>query len=207
MTFSPELIALGKYLAGEFDNREQALAEPIWYVHLRLWLRPVTLFVEDSITLFAEQASIVNLDSPYRPRLLRLRESQTKPLSLQIEHYMFEDIEAVKGAGRNSDLLKQITTERVKFLPSCTLSVKIDSIGSSYQFSAFPLTEEPCTFTYQENQFQVSLGLQATSEELLTYDRGIDPKTGKAIWGALVGPYRFHKRYDFAHELSIAKAV
>lgn len=204
MTFSPELIALGKYLAGEFDNREQALAEPIWYVHLRLWLRPVPLFSEDSIALFAEQASVVNLDSPYRPRLLRLRENQTNPLSLQIEHYMFEDIEFVKGAGRNSDILKQITAESVKFLPNCTLSVKIEPIGSSYQFNAFPNTEDPCTFTYQGNNFQVALGLQVSSEELLTYDRGIDPETGKAIWGAIIGPYRYRKRQDFASELYFA---
>jgi hypothetical protein len=202
MTFSPELIALGQYLAGEFDNREQALAEPIWYVHLRLWLRPVPLFSEDSIALFAEQASVVNLDSPYRPRLLRLRENPTNPLSLQIEHYMFEDIEFVKGAGRNPDILKQITAESVKFLPNCTLSVKIEPIGSSYQFSAFPNTEDPCTFTYQGKNFQVALGLQVTSEELLTYDRGIDPETGKAIWGAIIGPYRYRKRQDFASELS-----
>ncbi|MDJ0689048.1 MAG: CpcT/CpeT family chromophore lyase [Xenococcaceae cyanobacterium MO_188.B32] len=48
MTLSPQLIALGTYLAGEFDNQQQALAEPAWYVHLRLWKRPVPLFTEDS---------------------------------------------------------------------------------------------------------------------------------------------------------------
>ncbi|MBV8887772.1 MAG: hypothetical protein JO235_27770 [Chroococcidiopsidaceae cyanobacterium CP_BM_RX_35] len=54
MPFSPELIALAHYLTGKFDNQEQATAEPAWYVHLRLWQRPVPLFTEDSITLFAE---------------------------------------------------------------------------------------------------------------------------------------------------------
>ena len=55
MTISPELIALAQYMAGEFDNREQALAEPTWYVHLRMWQRPlpVPLFSEPSIALFA----------------------------------------------------------------------------------------------------------------------------------------------------------
>ena len=52
--FSPELIALARYMAGEFDNREQAIADPAWYVHLHLWQRPVPLFLEDSFTLFAE---------------------------------------------------------------------------------------------------------------------------------------------------------
>ncbi len=56
---TPELITFGRYLAGEFENQRQAQAEPVWYVHLRLWLRPLPLFREDSIALFAEQASII----------------------------------------------------------------------------------------------------------------------------------------------------
>ncbi|WP_342749105.1 CpcT/CpeT family chromophore lyase [Tychonema bourrellyi] len=66
MTFSPELIALAQYMAGDFDNSEQALAEPVWYVHLRFWQRPlpVSLFSEPSIALFAEQANILELDKP-----------------------------------------------------------------------------------------------------------------------------------------------
>ncbi len=70
------LKTLGQYLAGEYDNRDQAIAEPIWYVHLKFWLRPVPLFANDSITLFAEQANILKVDQPYRQRLMRLRETQ-----------------------------------------------------------------------------------------------------------------------------------
>ena len=40
---TPELITFGRYLAGEFENQRQAQAEPVWYVHLRLWLRPLPL--------------------------------------------------------------------------------------------------------------------------------------------------------------------
>jgi hypothetical protein len=106
MTLSPELITLARYMAGEFDNQQQALADPAWYVHLRLWQRPVPLFTEDSLTLFAEQANIVNLDKPYRPRILRLYLSDTTPASLQVQYYMLKDPEAIRGAGRNPQLLR-----------------------------------------------------------------------------------------------------
>ncbi|MDY7021511.1 MAG: CpcT/CpeT family chromophore lyase, partial [Cyanobacteriota bacterium] len=43
MSFSPELIALARYLAGEFDNIAQASAEPVWYVPLYLWHRPLPI--------------------------------------------------------------------------------------------------------------------------------------------------------------------
>ncbi|HEY9302185.1 MAG TPA: CpcT/CpeT family chromophore lyase, partial [Phormidium sp.] len=88
MTISPELIALAQYMAGEFDNREQALADPTWYVHLRLWQRPlpIPLFSEPSIALFAEQANILELDKPYRPRIVQLRQVKTAPGLIEAQY-------------------------------------------------------------------------------------------------------------------------
>lgn len=204
MTLSPELITLARYMAGEFDNQQQAIAEPVWYVHLRLWQRPVPLFTEDSLTLFAEQANIVNLDKPYRPRILRLQSSDTTPASLQVQYYMLKDTEAIRGAGRNPELLRQLTSEDIEFLPGCNLTVKQQQVGpNSYEFSASSATGTPCGFSYQGNSYQVSLGFEATAEEFRSYDKGIDSTTGKAIWGALMGPFRFTKRQDFATELPV----
>lgn len=204
MTLSPELITLARYMAGEFDNQQQAIAEPVWYVHLRLWQRPVPLFTEDSLTLFAEQANIVNLDKPYRPRILRLQSSDTTPASLQVQYYMLKDTEAIRGAGRNPELLRQLTSEDIEFLPGCNLTIKQQQVTpNSYEFSASSATGTPCSFSYQGNSYQVSLGFEATAEEFRSYDKGIDPTTGKAIWGALMGPFRFTKRQDFATELPV----
>jgi len=198
MAFSHQLTALATYLAGEFDNQQQALAEPAWYVDLRLWIRPVPIFTEDSITLFAEQANIVNLAQPYRPRILRLRERDR----IEVEYYMFKDITTVKGAGQNRDLLQQITPQQIEFLPNCTLKVATDSlVNHKYSFDTSPAIDKPCSFCYQGNTFHVFLGFKATITELQTYDKGIDMETGKAIWGALMGSYRFTKRQDFSSEL------
>lgn len=211
MTFSPEPIALGRYLAGEFDNQQQAIAlrarsanaEPAWYVHLRLWQRPVPLFTEDSITFFAEQANIVNLDRPYRQRLLRLRHS-TQTSSLQVEYYMFKDPASVRGAARHPELLNSVTPAQIEFLPSCTLNVTQRQLApNTYEFSTSPAGDSPCCFSYEGETYQVSLGFDATAEEFRTYDKGIDPKTGKALWGALMGPYRFRKRQDFSADLPV----
>jgi hypothetical protein len=197
---SPELITLGTYLAGEFDNQQQALAQPAWFVHLRLWIRPVPIFTEDSITLFAEQANIVNLDRPYRPRILRLIQRE----NIEIKYYAFKDIERIKGAGLNRNLLQQINPTELEFLPNCTLQVATVKINSDrYSFTTTPVLETPCTFNYQGNVFQVFLGFSVTSESLETYDKGIDPTTGKAIWGALMGAYCFTKRQDFSGELIV----
>lgn len=199
MTLSSQLLKLAHYLAGEFDNREQALAEPIWYVHLRLWQRPVpvVVFPEPGVTLFAEQASLVNLAHPYRPRILHLCEPT--PGTLSVRYYMPKDIEAIRGAGENPELLQQLTLEQLEPLPGCTLTVTTTPFtAQDYQFEATLPPGAQCCFTYQGETRFVSLGFTATPEQFLSYDKGIDPATGKALWGAKVGPFRFHKRQDFS---------
>lgn len=204
MKFSAQLIALASYMAGEFDNQAQAIADPAWYVHLRLWQRPVPLFSEDSITLFAEQANIVNLEQAYRPRIIRLRERTDLNSSLEVQYYMLKDPASVQGAGRDREKLKTLTPEQIEFLPGCTLNVTQNSLATpGYHFQSFLPPDSPCCFTYRGETYQVSLGFEATPEEFLTYDKGIDPQTGKAIWGALLGPFRFTKRQDFAAEIAL----
>ncbi len=193
---TPQLQRLADYLAGEFENKEQAAAEPVWYVHLRLWLRPVHLFQGDSLCLYAEQASIVNLDQPYRPRLLRLCENNWG--AIEVRHYMFSDIGAVAGAGTNPGILTSIDEQQVQFLPGCTLTVTESATG----FVATPRSNDKCTVNYGGQTFQVALGFEVSDGQLKTYDKGINPVTGQGIWGALMGPYVYRKQKDFSHEFS-----
>lgn len=198
MSFSPDLITLGAYLAGEFDNQAQATADPIWYVHLRLWQRPVHLFAQDSITLFAEQANVINLDNPYRQRIIRLFPKTKSDAGLQVQYYMPKKPEAFKGAGRHPALLDGLTPEQLDFLPGCHLTITQQTVANnSYKFTATPPPHTCCSFTYLGNTIQVALGFEATAREFYSYDKGIDSQTGKATWGAISGPYRYTKREQY----------
>ncbi len=195
MSLSPPLLALGDYLTGEFDNREQALAEPVWYVHLRLWQRPVPLFPQDSITLFVEQANIVNLERPYRQRIMRLMEVSNPDVPLRVQYYMLKDPTAFSGAGCNPGLLNRLTTDQIDLLPGCLLNVTLQTLAANhYKFAATPPPETRCCFTYLGNTTQVALSFEATQDEFISYDKGIDPATGKYLWGAILGPFRYTKR-------------
>lgn len=201
-----QLNTLATYLAGEFGNQQQAASQPAWFVNLRLWIRPVPIFTADSITLFAEQANVIKLNQPYRPRILRLRQRE----SIEVEFYMFEDIATARGAiatargaGRDKSLIEQITPDKIKFLPNCTLKVDSQQLSNgTYCFETTPVNQEPCSVSYQGTTFQVFLGFKATADELLTYDKGIDPTTGAGTWGALMGPYCFSKLEDFSRDLN-----
>lgn len=202
MNLSPELITLANYLAGEFDNCEQALAEPAWYVNLRLWQVPVDLFAEDSLSLFAEQVNIITPNNPYRQRVMRLQIDRNPGSEqyLQVQYYLPKNPTALAGAGRNRELLKGLKPSDLEFLPGCILNVNTQMIAAnSYRFIAKPPRDIHCCFTFQGKTIQVSLGFEVTSSELFSYDKGIEPQTGKAIWGALLGPFSYTKReqYEF----------
>ncbi len=189
-------------MAGEFDNREQAIAEPIWYVHLRLWQRPVPLFTEDSLTLFAEQASVISLDKPYRQRLIRLMQTNDREAPLQAQYYAFKDPTAAQGAGQKPEFLKALTLDQLAYLPGCVL--KITQQHTAKEIVAAPMPGSRCFFSYQGKQSQVQLGFAASPGKFDSHDKGIDSETQNATWGAVLGPYRYTKRQDFAGELAIA---
>ena len=197
MPLSDSLVQLAACLAGEFDNREQAIADPVWFVHLRLWHRPVALFTEDSVTLFAEQANILQLEHPYRQRLLRLQ-TTAESGDLNVQYYGFKDPSSVKGAGQHPERLQHLTLEDIEYLPGCILTVPAPT-GDRY--TADPPAGAQCYFTYLEETRQVCLGFAVSPTEFLSFDKGVDPKTGQALWGALMGPYRFTKRqaYPLSH--------
>lgn len=196
MTSSPHLSILAEYLAGEFSNKEQATSEPAWYVNLLMWQRPVSLFQEDSIALFAEQANTLNLEQPYRQRVMRITPSSAD--AFKVQFYMFKDPTAWQGAGRNYQLLDTITSEEIDILPGCVLTVYTENKAQDqYKFIAKPIPDTRCTFNYAGNTVEVSLGFEATQKEFFSYDKGIDPQTRKATWGAILGPYRYTKLQQY----------
>jgi CpeT/CpcT family (DUF1001) len=195
------LVRLAGLLAGIYDNREQAIESPVWYVHLQAWWLPVNLFSEDSLTLFAEQANVLTPDRPYRQRLVRLCERSGQ---IQAQFYQFVEPGSVLGAGQNHELKDQILAADILELPGCVLDVQ--ALGQG--FSAVPRVGDRCAFQYPDGQGcqktgQVELGFAVNPGEYHSYDKGINPDTGKAIWGAMMGPYRFTKRQDYnRHEIT-----
>jgi CpeT/CpcT family (DUF1001) len=196
------LTTLAAHLTGEFDNREQAIADPVWYVHLRLWHCRMALFAEDSVTIFAEQANVLKLDQPYRQRLLRIQVTNEVQFPLQVQYYSFKNYAAVRGAGQNPVLLQQITEADIELLPGCVLQVAHQQTGGSDplrvtrsdRFQAMPPTGACCHFSYEGETRQVSLGFEVSPGKFFSRDKGIDPNTGTALWGAIMGAYEFTKR-------------
>jgi CpeT/CpcT family (DUF1001) len=188
----PSLLTnLSQALIGDFNNREQAIADPVWFVHLRLWHRSIDLFTPDSKTIFAEQANSLKLDQPYRQRLLRISPTEDPQFPLQVQYYRFKDFSSVKGAGQNPELLQNVTEDDIELLPGCILQVKHQG---GDRFQAKPPADTCCYFPYDGEIRQVTLGFEVSPGKFSSYDKGVEPSTGKALWGAIMGAYDFTKQ-------------
>lgn len=129
---------------------------------------------------------------------MRLSQGSDSYTPLKVQYYMLKNPEALKGAGDNSALLNTLSPDELDLLPGCILKVNYEKLtGDRYKFTATPLPETRCTFTYLGNTIEVSLGFEATQAELYTYDKGINPETRQATWGAIMGPYRYTKRNQY----------
>lgn len=188
---------VANWLAGEFDNQRQAQEQPVWFVPLRLWHRPLPFLIDGCLALFCEQANVLQIDAPYRQRVLILRSDPTN--QMHVEYRAFQQPERVKGAGVNPALLQSISVADLEVLPGCELTIQ--AIQDN-RVKAEPNPAAKCCFQYNGQTRQVILGFEATPDQFWSLDRGVDPETGKLLWGALMGAYEFQKRQSFAVELS-----
>lgn len=178
-------MALAGLMAGEFENGAQAMEQPAWFVHLRLWYRPLPIRVEGNIALFAEQGNVLG-DRPYRQRVAVLSEIGG---DLRVEYWGFREPERFLGAGADGGLLAGVGVEDLERLPGCGLGVR--AIADGFRGEADEGAR--CCFQYGGEVRQVVLGFEVGEGRFLSFDRGVDVETGRGIWGALMGAYEFRK--------------
>jgi hypothetical protein len=189
---SSSLSTLSHWLAGEFDNKDQALEQPVWFVHLRLWHRPLPFQIDGNPALFAEQANYLYPERAYRQRVMVLQPIAHSQ-NLRAQYYAFKQPDRFQGAGANPDRLQDLRLEDLELLPGCMLTVT----QQSARFKAEPEPDARCCFQYQGEIRQVILGFEVSVDRFLSFDRGVNPETGQALWGAMMGAYEFHKRQSF----------
>ncbi len=194
-SISKEISTLASWMSGEFSNREQSLDQPVWFVNLVWWQRPIPFNVLGSIAIFAEQANALILARPYRQRILQLVENDGK---IQVKYWGFKDPVAWTGAGRDRDRLNQITINDIEPLAGCLLDVSF----ANGRYKAEMPKDAKCCFQYLNESRQVVLGFEVSTDEFWSGDRGVEPETGTAIWGAIMDFYKFKKIHDFSPEIT-----
>ncbi len=194
MSHSQDIITLARWMASDFSNQAQAYANPPFFAHIRVCMRPLPGDLLEGISLFLEQAYDFMLDQPYRLRIIRLRVVGDH---LELENYKVKEQEKFYGASRNPELLNTLTPDSIEKMEGCDMDVTWT--GSSFQGQIKPgkacIVERKGKITYLDNSFEIS------DRKLTSYDRGRDPETDELIWGSIAGPFEFFPTQSFAEEV------
>lgn len=195
MTHSQDITTLARWMASDFSNQAQAYANPPFFAHIRVCMRPLPNNLLDGTSLFLEQAYDFMLNQPYRLRVIKLSIVGDR---LELENFKVKDQEKFYGASRNLDLLSTLTEDLIEKMEGCDMDVTWT--GSSFQGQIKPgkacIVERKGKITYLDNSFEI------TDSKLTSYDRGRDPETDELVWGSIAGPFEFFEIQSFAEEVT-----
>jgi hypothetical protein len=195
MTHSQDVTTLARWMASDFSNQEQAYANPPFFAHIRVCMRPLPYDLLDGTSLFLEQAYDFMLNQPYRLRIIKLNVVGDR---LELENYKVKEQEKFFGASRNLDLLQTLTADQIEKMTGCDMDVTW--AGNSFKGEIKPgkacIVERKGKVTYLDNSFEID------GQKLVSYDRGRDPETDELVWGSVAGPFEFFPIASFADEVS-----
>ena len=195
MTHSQDITTLARWMASDFSNKEQAYANPPFFAHIRVCMRPLPQDLLDGTSLFLEQAYDFALDQPYRLRVIRFSIVEDR---IELENYKVKDAEKFYGASRNLDLLKNLTPDLIEKMSGCDMDV--EWTGTCFKGQIKPgkacIVERKGKITYLDNSFEIN------ANKLISYDRGRDPETDELVWGSIAGPFHFEPVQSFADEVN-----
>ncbi|UKO96837.1 chromophore lyase CpcT/CpeT [Nostoc sp. UHCC 0870] len=196
MTHSTDIATLARWMAGDFSNQAQAFANPPFYAHIRVCMRPLPWDVLSGVALFLEQAYDFMLSQPYRLRVLKLYVVGDR---IRLENYTVKQEENFYGASRNVERLQHLKSEHLEKMPGCDMIV--EWTGNTFKGKVEPgkacIVVRKDQKSYLDNEFEVN------DEIFLSLDRGRDLETDQLLWGSVAGPFQFVRSQSFADEVVI----
>lgn len=196
MSHSTDIITLARWMASDFSNQAQAFENPPFFAHIRVCMRPLPVELLDGVSLYLEQAYDIELNVPYRVRVLKLVPMTDR---IDIENYAIANEEQFYGASRDRQKLQELKKAEFKLMPGCTFLTHWT--GSSFKGRVEPgkgcMVVRKGKNTYLDSEFEID------GDKFISHDRGRDPETDAHVWGALAGPFEFTRRASFADEIQI----
>ena len=195
MSHSTDILTLARWMAADFSNQEQAIENPPFFAHIRVCMRPLPPEFLSGTSLLLEQAYDFLLGQPYRLRVLNLKVVDDL---IGIENYKIKEQEKFYGAARDRDRLQELTPDHLEKLPGCDFIVRWS--GRSFQGEVEP--GKACKVVRKDKETYLDSTFEVDENTLTSWEKGLDPQTGKQIWGAIAGAFHFTKRESFAHEVA-----
>lgn len=190
-----DLVTLATWMAGDFSNWEQAIANPPFFAHIRVCIRPLPVPLSDTgIWLYSEQAYDYELNRPYRTAILQLILTQDPEHPIAIENYKIKDTSAYYGASREPEKLRSLTLAHVDQLAGCKMLVKLTS---NRAFQGSVESGKGCMVVRNGKETYLASEFEISEHHFNSLDRGYDPVTDERVWGSVAGAFEFKKKVQF----------
>jgi len=172
-------------LCGEYSNQQQAFDNPPLFAHIFLRYRPIEHLHPGSILL--EQTYAVDLEHPYRLRVIRAEEIETGVFKLW--NHVIRNPERFSKATHDVDQRKTIKEEDLIKLDNC--HYQVIERGDGYHGDIEP--GSICMVQRNGKDTVLVSSFHLRGDRLSTLDRGEDPVTGERCWGSIAGEFRFRR--------------
>ncbi|NJK76305.1 MAG: chorismate-binding protein [Microcoleus sp. SU_5_6] len=187
------MLTLSQWIAGDFSNQKQSFADPANYAHIRLFFRPLPWDFFSGIGFYSEQVYDHDLWTPYRQGVHRFVDRGEQ---IYIENYALKDRIVYAGAGRDLNILKTITPDRIERRYNCSMVFQWE--GNLLRGG---VEGNCCLIEKQGKQTYLVSNVELTETTFVTIDRGMDVNTHEQVWGSTAGPLKFEKRTSYAAEV------
>ncbi|NET61821.1 MAG: chorismate-binding protein [Symploca sp. SIO2E6] len=187
------MLTLAHWIAGDFSNQKQALADSINYAHIRVFFRPLPWDFFSGIGFYSEQAQDYDLWAPYRQGVHRFIDQGEQ---IYVENYGLKDPILYAGSGRDLNILKTITPECLERRYNCSMIFKRE--GNLFRGRV----EGNCCFIEKDGkQTYLVSDVELTETTFVSLDKGMDLTSHEQVWGSKAGHLRFEKRQSYASEV------
>lgn len=196
MTHSTDLTTLARWMAADFSNQQQAFDNPPMFAHIRVCMRPLPTSLLDGVSFLVEQAYDYMVNSPYRLRVLKLKQAGDH---IEIENYTVKDEKQFYGASRDLKRLQTLKLEDLEKLPGCNMIV--EWTGHSFKGCVEP--GKACMVFRKGQNTYLSSSFEIDQDKFISLDQGRDPETDEQVWGSVAGPFYFVRWTSFADEIKV----
>ncbi|PSO51258.1 MAG: chorismate-binding protein [Cyanobacteria bacterium SW_9_44_58] len=200
MSHATDIVTLGRWMAADFSNQQQAFTNPPFFAHVRVGMRPLPVELLSGISLFVEQAYDYMLHNPYRVRVLKLIQADDH---IEIENYKLKESQPFFGASREPKRLLELSVDNLEKLPGCNMIVHWT--GNSFKGEVEP--GKACKVVRNGKETYLDSSFEIDNEKFISLDRGRDPETDERVWGSVAGAFHFVRWASFADEVKAPSNV
>jgi len=196
-TQASDLRLLATWMAGEFENQQQAWQSPTKFAHIHIYFRPLPPgFFGEAIGFYSEQVYDYDLWSPYRQGVHRLIDRGD---SIYVENYGFSrDPMYYAGSARDSQILATLSPDVIVPRTGCAMVFRRE--GDRFIGGVEP--GHACLIPRDGRKTYLVSEVELTENTWNSRDRGFDIETHEHVWGSTFGALEFTKVASFAHEFS-----